>query len=109
MAIAMASCTLFSKEKTNPTLSTIPEKRQMYKSGEYLFATNGDVPLEELRSLFDEFGIISLELLIIRDRSYKVVLEKDPGLPILEAKTKQFGKIRYIERNQIMQKYKSKP
>ncbi|TGL88375.1 hypothetical protein EHQ68_10205 [Leptospira congkakensis] len=80
----------------------------MFKEGEYLFATEEGVTLDELRTLFGEFGIIKLESLIIHDRSYLLVLKNDPGLTAMEKKASGFGKIRYIERNQIMQKYNTK-
>lgn len=79
----------------------------MFKEGEYLFATEEGVTVEDLRALFNEFGIIKLDSMIVRDRSYHLILKNDPGLLIMEKKAKAFGKIRYIERNQIMQKYNS--
>ncbi|TGK93048.1 hypothetical protein EHQ30_12160 [Leptospira brenneri] len=78
----------------------------MFKEGEYLFATEAGVTVEELRSLFSEFGIIKLDSLIVHDRSYHLILKNDPGLATLEKKASAFGKIRYIEKNQILQKYK---
>ncbi|MCW7470782.1 MULTISPECIES: hypothetical protein [Leptospira] len=89
-------------------MKPIQEKGSMFKEGEYLFATEEGVTIEELRTLFGEFGITKLEPLIIRDRSYLLVLKNDPGLPTMEKKASGFGKIRYIERNQIMQKYNTK-
>ncbi|TGK83168.1 hypothetical protein EHQ24_07635 [Leptospira noumeaensis] len=79
----------------------------MFKEGEYLFTTEEGVTTDELRTLFDEFGIIKLDSMIVRDRSYHLILNNDPGLSIIEKKAKKFGKIRYIERNQIMHKYNS--
>ncbi|MGV3666359.1 MAG: hypothetical protein ACO1NV_09520 [Leptospira bouyouniensis] len=105
----LTSCTISGETKPLPNMRPIEEKKQMFVAGEYLFATEEGVSIEELRSIFSEYGIISLEPLIIRDRSYKLVLKNDPGLPTLEKKTTSFGKFKYIEKNQIMQKYKMNP
>ncbi|WP_244279958.1 hypothetical protein [Leptospira brenneri] len=78
----------------------------MFKEGEYLFATEAGVTIEELRLLFNEYGIIKLDSLIVHDRSYHLILKNDPGLAAIEKKASAFGKIKYIERNQILQKYK---
>ncbi|XDD48301.1 hypothetical protein AB3N60_18360 [Leptospira sp. WS39.C2] len=59
--------------------------------------------------MFSEFGIVSLEPLIVSERSYKLVLKNDPGISILEKKTKVFGKFKYFEKNQIIQKFKTNP
>ncbi|MGE8723180.1 hypothetical protein ACO2KH_16635 [Leptospira terpstrae] len=81
----------------------------MFKEGEYIFSAEVGVTIEELRSLFNEFGIIKLDSLISHDRTYLLVLKEDPGLTLLEKKTKASGKIRYIERNGILHKFKTKP
>ncbi|EOQ94980.1 hypothetical protein LEP1GSC195_0836 [Leptospira wolbachii serovar Codice str. CDC] len=81
----------------------------MFKEGEYLFATQEGVTEEELRTLFGEYEIIKLSPLIVRDRSFLLVVKNDPGLAAMENKVSAFGRIRYIERNQILQKYKTKP
>ncbi|TGM61790.1 hypothetical protein EHQ95_00130 [Leptospira vanthielii] len=81
----------------------------MFKEGEYIFSAEEGVAIEELRSLFHEFGIIKLDSLIIHDRTYLLVLKNDPGLATLEKKIKASKKIRYIERNGMIQKYNTKP
>lgn len=109
VAVLTTGCTLFGEPNQNQPMRPIQEKMPMFKEGEYLFATEEGVTIEELRALFDEFGIIKLDSLIVHDRSYLLVLKNDPGLTTMEKKASGFGKIRNMERNQIMQKYKTNP
>ncbi|MCW7490691.1 hypothetical protein EHR01_09140 [Leptospira mtsangambouensis] len=99
---------MFGEPKQSQQLRPIQGQSPMFKEGEYLFATEEGVTIEELRALFNEFGIVKLDSMIVRDRSYHLILKNDPGLPVMEKKATAFGKIRYIERNQIMQKYNTK-
>lgn len=100
---------MFGEPKQNSKVPPLQEKAPMFKEGEYIFSAEKGVPIEELRSLFHEFGIIKLDSLIIHDRTYLLILKEDPGLTILENKTKASGKIRYIERNGMIQKYNRNP
>ncbi|WP_232373914.1 hypothetical protein [Leptospira chreensis] len=109
IAALTTGCTLFGEPKQNQQMRPLEEKQPMFKEGEYIFSSKEGVSLEELRSLFNEFGIIKLDSLVVHDRTYLLVLKEDPGLTILEKKATTSGKIRYIERNGILQKYNSKP
>ncbi|MDF3821544.1 hypothetical protein P3G55_16690 [Leptospira sp. 96542] len=100
---------MFGETKTNSQMFTVQEKMPMFKEGEYILSAEEGVTESELRALFEEFGILKLESLIIQNRSYLLQLKTDPGLTTLQRKTTAFGRIRYIERNQILQKYKTKP
>ncbi len=75
------------------------QRPQNRVEGEYLLKLNMTGSKEDIEKYFQDYKIVEIRL--IRDRLYKLKIEKDPGPDVLRKIAKDSGKFEYIEPNYI--------